>query len=106
MDPKDINPTKLLKKIEATDFIYWGIILLFVAITASVFFYSTNFILSNANKIFSLNEKTDIKALDLTRYLLVEKKLNLPINSPEGQANPTAPIVTPTVDSTVTPVTN
>ncbi|MFZ2205077.1 MAG: hypothetical protein WAV23_00600 [Minisyncoccia bacterium] len=81
MDPKDTNITKISRKIERIDLIYLGVIFLFLVITVVLFFYSTGFIVKNVNKIFTESKGEDVQGLDITRYLLVEKKLNLPVNS-------------------------
>jgi len=77
MDPKE---TKKVKKIEPINFVYIGILLLFFAIITIIFFYSTNFVVKNVNKIFLSDNERGVQALDISRYALVEKKLNLPIN--------------------------
>lgn len=80
MNPKTINITKIFKKMERTDFIYLGVIFLFLVVTITIFFYSTSFILQNVNKIFIQSKGEDVQGLDITRYLLIQKKLNLPVN--------------------------
>lgn len=90
--------TKDTKKFEPINFIFIGMLLLFFAIITIVFFYSTNFVVNNVNKIFSPDESgRSVQALDLSRYSLVEKKLNLPINIPEENTAPK----TPTVDQVI-----
>lgn len=69
------------KKIEIIDFIYLGVISVFIIITIILFFYSTNLIVKNINKIFVQNVETNHNALEKERYSLVEKKLNLPVNN-------------------------
>src|ERR1035437_4366507 len=101
MDPKE-KPTEELKKIKPADFIYLGVISLFLIIIIILFFYSTNFIASNVNKIFSSNEQKNDQALDAARYSLVEKKLNLPVNIAGNTAinTPTGQPVTQNVGTT------
>lgn len=108
MDPKNTNITKVLEKRNPIDFVYLGTILLLLIITLITFFYSTNFIIQNVNKIFYPGEGGNSQALDMTRYSLVEKKLNLPVNTvstdttintqAEKQVTPNNPATTPMLD--------
>lgn len=91
MDLKNTNIIKMLKKMERTDFIYLGVIFLFFVITVTVFFYSTGFIVQNVNKIFIQNKGEDVQGLDIARYLLVQKKLNLPVNAVDTTTLPIKP---------------
>lgn len=80
----EVHETKLIKtqnKIQTVDFIYFGVLIIFLIIVIISFFSSTNFILNNINKIFSQNTEVDSRALDIPNYKLLEKKLNLPINN-------------------------
>ena len=100
MDTKDTLQKIESKKIKPVDFIYLGVILLFFIITAVMFFTSTNFIIGHINKIFLPTEEVANKPLDMERYRLIEKKLNLPSNIP-GEI-PT--INTPLITTATTPV--
>ena len=80
MDPKDTNIVKALKKIKTIDIVYLIVIFLFTTTTIVILLYSTNYIKENINKIFLQNEEVKSQVLDITNYLLVEKKLNLPVN--------------------------
>jgi hypothetical protein len=82
MDPKEKNLLKIIKKMKLADFIYLGVIFLFFTITIILFSNSTSFVLKNVNKIFLPNTEVNIQALDMARYSLIQKKLNLPVNSP------------------------
>ncbi len=111
MNPKDTLQSKELKKMKPGDFIYLGVILLFFIITAILFFFSTNFIVENINKIFKPVETTTTESLNMVNYLIVEKKLNLPINKPRDNQFtniPTEIPITPTIIippiETVTPI--
>ncbi len=89
MDPKDTNITKISRKIERIDLIYLGVIFLFLVITVVLFFYSTSFVIKNVNKIFTESKGEDVQGLDIARYLLVEKKLHLPVNSVDTKISAT-----------------
>lgn len=91
----------MLKKMETTDFIYLGVIFLFFVITVTVFFYSTGFIVQNVNKIFIQNKGEDVQGLDLARYLLVQKKLSLPVNVVDTNTV-TGTVTTPVMTTTPT----
>jgi hypothetical protein len=82
MNQKDTSQSKELKKMKSGDFIYLGVIVLFFIITAILFFFSTNFIVNNINKIFQPQKITTTESLNMINYLIVEKKLDLPINMP------------------------
>ena len=109
MEPKNENNIKIAWKINLIDFIYLGVIFVFIIITTIIFFYSTNFIIQNVNKILQPKEEINTSVLDLARYSLVEKKLNLPINNPKSDIlNTTTPTVIPVVNknNAVIPVLN
>jgi hypothetical protein len=109
MEPKNENNIKISQKIKLINFIYLGVVFIFIILTAIIFFYSTNFIIENVNKILQPKEEINTDVLDLTRYSLVEKKLNLPINNPKSNIlNTTTPTVIPVVNknNTATPVIN
>lgn len=96
MEPKNENNIKISKKIKVIDFIYLGIIFIFIIITVFIFINATNFIVGDINKILQPKEEIDTSVLDLARYSLVEKKFNLPINNPKLETlNTTVPIVAP-----------
>lgn len=84
--------TKEPKRIDPINFVYIGILVLFFALIIIIFFYSTNFIIKNVNKIFLTNGETSVQALDIPRYSLIEKKLNLPVNIPEENITPKTPV--------------
>lgn len=109
MEPKNENNIKISKKIKVIDFIYLGIIFIFIIITVFIFINATNFIVGDINKILQPKEEIDTSVLDLARYSLVEKKLNLPINNPKLDIlNTTTPTIIPVVNknNTVIPVLN
>lgn len=90
-------------KMKPVDFIYLGVIISFFIITAIIFFYSTSFIVDNINKIFLPAENVASQSLDIPRYTLIEKKLNLPKNIPAAKSTTAVPVETPTVSNIVTP---
>lgn len=115
MEEKETKHTKILSKIEPIDFIYLGVLFVFFIIIIILFFNSTNFILKNVNKIFLPNEEINSQALDMDKYSLIEKKLNLPINNPNPVVNTvsapatetlvnTPVVTTPIVETPVAPI--
>lgn len=105
MNLKNINFSKILEKIKSiklTDFIYFAVIFLFFTIVVILFFYSTNFILKNVNKIFSSGNTADSWALDLANYSLVAKKLNLPVVIPGENTDVNTPTAEPTLPQNIT----
>ena len=111
MKLKDINLTAIIQKIKSTklsDFIYSGVIFLLVIIVIISFSYSTNFIVKNLNKIFSPEDTGGAQALNMENYLLVVKKLNLPLNTqkedtPENTNTLIVEPVIPPVEDTIIP---
>lgn len=58
--------------------------MIFIFIMVAVaFFYSTKFVIKNTNKVFTTSNNEQIHVLDVPRYNLVQKKLNLPVNATE-----------------------
>lgn len=106
MNIKQLNPLKIFKNIERDDFIYLGIFILYFGLVGIIFYSSVNFVSKNVNIIFSSKEIGTSPVLDINRYSLIEKKLNLPKNTSndnnEAVAVPTTPIIAP---SAATPVT-
>lgn len=81
METKNTNFLKTIKNMKSSDFAYLGVLFIFIIIVIILFIYSTNFVLSNINKIFSQENTAYIQSLNIDNYKLVEKKLNLPVNS-------------------------
>jgi hypothetical protein len=77
MENKYQNKTKLIEKIKSPGLIYLGIIIFIFIIIVILFSFSMGFIVSNVNKIFSPQEETVIQSLDVDKYFMIEKKLNL-----------------------------
>lgn len=98
MSPKETEDTK---KFEPINLVYIGVLLLFFAIITIAFFYSTNFVVNNVNKIFLSDTERNIQALDISRYSLVEKKLNLPVNIPEENTTPETPVTEQAIEEGV-----
>lgn len=72
-----------IKKIKTKNFMYVSIMILFFLSVGIVFFYTVKFVIHNINKVFTVEKEGSIHALNISRYSLVEKKLNLPINEPK-----------------------
>lgn len=72
------NIKNKLKKIDSIDLIYMGVLLFVFIVVLFTFFQSTGFIVRSINKIFTINEDSVTQTLDIERYELVAKKLNLP----------------------------
>ncbi|MEI6580680.1 MAG: LytR C-terminal domain-containing protein [bacterium] len=111
MDKKDTDIRKILKKMKPSDFIYLGVIFVFFIIVVILFSYSTGFIIKNVNKIFSSDKETNTQLLDVPRYTLIAKKLNLPINTisentPSQEPLPPASEPETENDSAITDVNN
>jgi len=102
MDKKETLQKIESKKMKPVDFIYLGVILLLFIITIIMFFFSTSFIIGHINKIFLPVDEVSNKPLDIVRYKLTEKKLNLPVNTPAGKTIINTPIETTTVQNIVT----
>lgn len=80
---------ELLKNIKPQDVVYPGILLAFSGIVIIMFFFATQFISKNINKIFYSEEAGATEALNIERYKLVAKKLGIVVNIPkEGEATP------------------
>lgn len=91
---------ELLKNIKPHDVVYPGILLAFSGIVIVMFFFATQFISKNINKIFYSEETATTEALNIERYKLVAKKLGIIVNIPkEGEATPTK--VAPPVETAV-----
>lgn len=75
--------TGQVKKIRTKNFVYISIMILILAMVIVAFFYSAKFIIRNINKVFTTNYNEQIHVLDIPKYSLVQKKLNLPVNMPE-----------------------
>ena len=71
------NFLKILKKMKSSNFVYLIIIFVFFLIVFVLFLYSTGFIVKNINRMFLVENKSNIETLDLKSYSLLEKKLNL-----------------------------
>jgi len=102
MENEDTKQTTETKKFERSDYIYGGVIILFLFFVLIIFFNSTNFILSNINKIFAKNVTNTNQSLDTNRYSLVSKKLNLPVNTSNIETLPLLPGATQ--DNTTIPI--
>ncbi len=75
MDTQSTKIQLLTRKVKSPNFIYSSIFFLFIAIVVVLFFLSTNFIVTNINKIFSPTDSGTTQALDLNGYELVAKRL-------------------------------
>jgi hypothetical protein len=77
MNLKNSNFLASIKTLGPRDFVYPGIVLIFLVILTVLFFMATRFISNNLNKIFSADQSTETQALDNARYLLTLKKLGI-----------------------------
>lgn len=104
MENQNIKFSKILTKMKSTDFIYLYVAFIFFIIVFILFLNSTNFIITNVNKIFSPTNDGNTQALNMENYSLVEKRLNLPVNSISENTTQNTPVVEPipVVDNTVT----
>lgn len=111
MNLKNYIPTlESLRKLKPIDFMYPSIFILFFGVILIVFFSTMQFISKNINRAFSPEDITASQSLDVEKYRLIAKKLNIstnPTNSSEAGI-PIMPEVevdttTPTVTATSTP---
>jgi len=84
MEAKELKIKKENKKIEPLDYIFLGIIFVFIVIIIGVFFHSTSFIVSNINNIFETKNITTNQNLEIKRYSQIERKLNLSGNTQDN----------------------
>lgn len=70
-----------IKTMKPRDFIYTGISFVFLGIVITVFLFSLEFISKNINRVFTIPETGNTLSLDVARYNLVAKKLNIPTNT-------------------------
>ena len=70
-----------LKAMKLRDFIYVSISIMFLIAVGVLFFFSMQFISSNINKVFTIEDDSDTSALNITQYSLVAKKLGIPPNA-------------------------
>ncbi len=110
-----LNYTAILesiKKMKPRDLIYHGVFIFFLVIVAVVFFLATGFISKNINNILSFEESGEALTLDLARYTLVAKKLNIRVMTPgenvpkheDSVAVDMAPTATTTVGTSTVPL--
>lgn len=108
---KETQITQILKNIKPRDLIYPGTLFVFFGIVALVFFFAIRFISQSINNAFSPEESGVSQALDLERYTLIAKKLNIPVSATQEDvaisAIPEMPPMTPetatTTEATTTP---
>lgn len=79
MDATNKNIIEKIKTMESSDFVYLGVLVLFFALTSISFFFSARFISTNINKVLSQPTEENIQALNVDRYTLIAKKLNIPV---------------------------
>lgn len=90
------------KQLKPVDLIYPGIFTIFFIIVGIAFFTATQFISKNINKAFSAEQSARAQALDLARFMLAAKKLNIPVNTPGGNVAVVSETLIP-VATTVVP---
>lgn len=66
-----------IKTMQPNDYIYLGIILVLIVLIIIIFFYSTNFVINNVNKIFTTDNSNNTQTLNIEKYQITKKKLNL-----------------------------
>lgn len=76
---ENISIIESLRNIKSRDLIYPGLFLLFFIFVIIVFFFAMQFISKNINKAFSPEESAPSQALDIEKYKLVTKKLNVSV---------------------------
>lgn len=74
---KPIPILEALKKLKPADFIYPGIFVFFLCIVLVVFFTTMQFISKNINSALAPEESGASQALDIEKYRLVAKRLNI-----------------------------
>lgn len=104
---KEIPFIQSLKNIKPFDLVYPGVLVVFFGIVAVIFFFAIRFISQNINKAFSPEESGPSQALNVERYRLTAKKLNIPVASSQDSA--TVPeistgVAIPDTQATNTPV--
>ena len=87
MNIKYTNIIESLKKTKPVDFVYPGIFILFLGTTAVLFSLASQSISKNINKAFSVEQGDDTQSLDLARYALVAKKLNIAVDTAQKNAD-------------------
>lgn len=101
-----------LKNIKPLDLVYPGVLVLFFGVVIGVFFSVMQFISQSINSAFSSEDNGSAQSLDLERYKLIAKKLNIPVVIPQEGATAvavpevpaTVPEVATTTQTTSTPV--
>ncbi len=86
MNTKITNILVSLKAMKPRDFVYPGILLVFIIGVVIIFFTTTQFISSSLNKVFSVEQSGETSALNMERYNRVLKKLKIPATSTETAA--------------------
>ena len=71
-----------------SDVVYVVVLILFLVAVTVVFFFTTQFITQNINKVFSTANTGNAQALNLGNYSLVAKKLHIDINTPSVNEAP------------------
>lgn len=105
MNFKKIIPIfKSLRTMKLVEFVYPSIFILFFSIILVVFFFTMQFISQNINRTLSSEERASFQALDIEKYKLVAKKLNISVNllDNDSQGAPT-PSITEVITATTTP---
>ncbi len=104
MDTKNnISLRESLKKLKLQDFVYPSVIVIFLCVTIIVFFFATQFISKNINRIFTAEDVGKAQALNLDQYKLVAKKLNIVV-AEEGVPVPEETTIIAPEAATSTPV--
>jgi len=101
---KNIPSLESLRKIKPRDLIYPSIFVLFFSIVMTVFFISIQFISKNINKSFSSEDLSSQQSLDIEKYKLVAKKLNIATERTSPAITAMPEITSTALTATSTPV--
>lgn len=101
---ENISIIESLRKIKSRDLIYPGLFILFFIIVIIVFFFAMQFISKNINKAFSPEESAPSQALDIEKYKLVAKKLNMSVSPIDNVVVAPAEVPTTQAVATSTPI--
>ncbi len=73
-----------IKNIRPFDLVYPGALLLFFGFVIIVFFFAIRFISQNINRAFSSEDSGASQMLNIDRFKLTAKKLNIPVTIPQN----------------------
>ncbi len=94
----------IISETKPRDFVYLGIIVLFLIIVGILFYLAAQFIAKNINSAFSTDVGGEESSLNMANYTLVAKKLGITIQ--EGASNALSPAATSTLQEPVANTVN